>query len=349
MPDVRGVERIWSGDGAGARAARLALRPLEAVYGAVTRVRGALYDAGLLAVHDPGIPSISVGNLSVGGTGKTPVAAWVARALGDRGAHPAIVLRGYGGDEPLVHELLNPGIPVIAGADRVAGVGEARRRGADVAVLDDAFQHRRVRRAADIVLVSADRWDGRVRLLPAGPWRESLRALRRASLVLVTRKAASPETAEGVATALRGAAPDVAQATAHLAPAALRRVGEPGAIRPLDGLAGSRVLALSAIGDPTAFRRQLEVLGARVEAANFPDHHAFSVSDVSHIARRAAAADLVVCTLKDAVKLGPLWPREAPPLWYVSQRLDLEHGAAEMEALLAGVLRDRPPHIQPVG
>ncbi|HEX6058739.1 MAG TPA: tetraacyldisaccharide 4'-kinase [Gemmatimonadaceae bacterium] len=349
MPDARGVERVWFGDGAGARAARLALRPLEAVYATAIRVRGALYDAGVLAIHDPGIPSVSVGNLSVGGTGKTPVAAWVARALRDRGAHPAIVLRGYGADEPLVHELLNPGIPVIAGADRVAGVTEARRRGADVAVLDDAFQHRRVRRAADIVLVSADRWDGRVRLLPAGPWRESLHALRRASLVLVTRKAVSAEAAERVAMALLRAVPGVARATAHLAPAALRRVGDPGGIRPLDGLAGVRVLALSAIGDPASFRRQLEAQGALVDGVAFPDHHAFTAAEVARIARRAAAAGLVVCTLKDAVKLAPLWPREAPPLWYVSQRLDLERGAAEMDALLARVLGDRPPHIQPVG
>ena len=349
MPDDRMAERIWFGDGAAARAARVALTPFEVMYAAAMAARGALYDAGALAVHDPGIPAVSVGNLSVGGTGKTPVASWIARALHDRGARPAIVLRGYGADEPLVHELLNPDVPVVVAADRVAGVTEARRRGADVAVLDDAFQHRRVRRDADIVLVSADRWSGRVRLLPAGPWREPLRALRRAALVVATRKAVSAEAASRVLAVLERAAPGVPTAVALLAPASLRRVGDPGESLPLEAIAGRRVLAITAVGDPEAFRRQLEAAGGRVDPAAFADHHAYGESDVERLAERAARAEIAVCTLKDAVKLGPLWPREAPPLWYVSQRLDLERGAAALDALLSRVLRARPPHLQSVG
>ena len=349
MPDERMADRIWFGDGAGARAARLALLPFEVLYAAAMTARGALYDAGALTVHDPGIPAVSVGNLSVGGTGKTPIASWIARELRDRGARPAIVLRGYGADEPLVHELLNPEVPVVIAPDRVAGVTEARRRGADVAVLDDAFQHRRVRRDADVVLVSADRWSGRVRLLPAGPWREPLRALRRAALVVVTRKAVSADAASRVIAALERAVPGVPTAVAQLAPASLRRVGDPGSSRPLEAVAGSRVLVISAVGDPEAFRRQMEAIGGRVDAAAFGDHHAYDDADVQRLAERAARAEIVVCTLKDAVKLGPLWPREAPPLWYVSQRLDLERGAAAMDALLSRVLRARPPHLQSVG
>ena len=95
---------------------------------------------------------MSVGNLTVGGTGKTPIAAWIAAGLLARDAHPAIVLRGYGGDETLVHKRLNPTIPVITNADRVAGVIEAQRQGADVAVLDDAFQHRRVQRLGPVLI-----------------------------------------------------------------------------------------------------------------------------------------------------------------------------------------------------
>lgn len=349
MPDGRLADRIWFGDGAVARAARAALLPLELLYAAAMSARGALYDTGALTVHDPGIPSVSVGNLSVGGTGKTPVASWIARELRDRGARPAVVLRGYGADEPLVHELLNPEVPVVTAPDRAAGVTEARRRGADVAVLDDAFQHRRVRRDADVVLVSADRWSGRVRLLPAGPWREPLRALRRAALVLVTRKAVSADAAAEVVAALERAVPGVPTAIALLAPASLRRVGDPGESRPLEAIAGARVLAISAVGDPEAFRRQLEAIGGRVDAAAFGDHHAYGEADVERLAERSARAEIVVCTLKDAVKLGPLWPREAPPLWYVSQRLDLERGAAAMDALLSRVLRARPPHLQSVG
>ena len=161
------VERIWWGDDALARAARLALAPLEGAYRGVIALRGSLYDAGLLPARQTAVPAISVGNLSVGGTGKTPVAAFVASELRARGGKPAIVLRGYGGDEPLVHATLNPGVPVVVSPDRVAGVAEARVLGADVAVLDDAFQHRRAERWADVVLISADRWTDDRRLLPA--------------------------------------------------------------------------------------------------------------------------------------------------------------------------------------
>src|SRR5690349_18685175 len=157
MAEATLIERVWFGTDAWARGGRLALAPLEAVYGAAVTLRGKLYDAGILRTRETAIPAVGVGNLSVGGTGKTPFAAWIARALANRGARPAIVLRGYGEDEPLVHRVLNPTIPVIVAADRVRGTVQARSTGADIAVLDDAFQHRRARRRADIVLVSADR------------------------------------------------------------------------------------------------------------------------------------------------------------------------------------------------
>src|SRR5215211_769933 len=185
------IERLWFGADALASVARAALLPAERVFGGIVGARDVLYDAGWLPSQATTIPVVSIGNLTVGGTGKTPIAAWVAAGLARRGAQPAIVLRGYGDDEPLVHRILNPMIPVIVDADRTAGVEEAARRGADIVVLDDAFQHRRVQRIADLVLVSADRWTPTVRLLPAGPWREPLRAIRRATLVIVTRKAAN--------------------------------------------------------------------------------------------------------------------------------------------------------------
>jgi tetraacyldisaccharide 4'-kinase len=273
----------------------------------------------------------------------------VAAALAARGARPAIVLRGYGGDEPLVHAAINPDVPVVVSADRVVGAVEARRLGADVAVLDDAFQHRRARRAADVVLISADLWRGRPRLLPAGPWREPLGALRRASLVLVTRKAAALADALALLERARAAAGAVPGAVAHLAPDGLRRAGAGADERAsLSVLDGARVLAVSAIGDPDAFARQLRGLGAVVEQHSvFADHHAFSAADAERLARHAANAEQVVCTLKDAVKLGPLWPREAPPLWYVSQRVTVERGQDELDRVLDLVLAARtntPPH-----
>src|SRR5205814_8574633 len=134
-------------------------------------VREAVYAAGVLARHDPVLPTLSVGNVTVGGTGKTPVAAWIATELIERGARPAIVLRGYGDDEPLVHARLNPTVPVIVAADRVQGIARARDAGATIAVLDDAFQHRQVSREADVVLECAERWSPAPRLLAAGPLR----------------------------------------------------------------------------------------------------------------------------------------------------------------------------------
>jgi tetraacyldisaccharide 4'-kinase len=340
---------VWDGRGPLAVAARLTLAAPAAAYGLVVSLRNELYRRGILPSVAPAIPALSVGNLTVGGTGKTPVAAWFAAELGTRGERPAVVLRGYGGDEPLVHELLNPDVPVVTAPDRVAGVREARRRGADVAVLDDAFQHRRLRRTADIVLVSADRWTGRVRLLPAGPWREPLRALRRATMVVVTRKAATVEATERVLGALAEAAPGVPGAVAHLAPAALRRVGAAGEMRPFATIAGTPVLAIAAVGDPTAFRRQLEAAGAHVETAFFADHHAYTTVDVERLAARAGTSDAAICTLKDAVKLAPLWPRAAAPLWYVSQRLELERGAGAMDVIITATLNARPPHLHPAG
>src|SRR4051794_15640030 len=203
------VDRVWYGRDAVAAATRTALLPFERLFGGIVGARDILYDAGWLPALDTPIPAVSVGNLTVGGTGKTPVSAWLARGLAARGARPAIVLRGVGGDEPLVHRALNPDIPVFTGADRVAVVREAAAMGADIAVLDDAFQHRRVGRLADLVLVSADRWTDNVRLLPAGPWREPLRAIRRATLVIVTRKSADDATVAHVHERLSEVAPAI--------------------------------------------------------------------------------------------------------------------------------------------
>jgi tetraacyldisaccharide 4'-kinase len=340
MPDLTAVaERVWYGRDAGATLARAALSPLALLFRAGVAARAAAYDARDGAALPA--PSVSVGNLTVGGTGKTPVAAWVAARLLARGARPAIVLRGYGGDEPRVHELLNPGAVVVASGDRVAGAREAVSRGADVLVLDDAFQHRRARRDVDLVLVSADRWTGEARLLPAGPFREPLAALRRATAVVVTRKAAPLARAEAVAAAVGASAPGRPVAIVSLPLDALRPWGGEEPERPLAWLAGRRVLAVAAVGDPGAFFAQLAGAGAAVERAPFRDHHAFSPTEVAALALRRAGVEIVVCTLKDAVKLGPLWPRLAPPLWYVSQRVAVERGAESLDALLETLLAAR--------
>jgi tetraacyldisaccharide 4'-kinase len=344
MHSSRIAEWLWYGEGRLARLARLGLAPLEAVYASVVALRGALYAVDILSARKPRVPAVSVGNLEVGGTGKTPIAAWIAQQLACRGASPAVVLRGYGGDEPLVHARLNPAIRIVVSADRRVGVARAAELGADVAVLDDAFQHRRVRRAADVVLVSAERWTSGRRLLPAGPLREPPTALRRATAIVVTRRMATAARADDIAGELRRIAPRVPQAQVYLALSGVCDA-DSGRAMPLTMLDGSRVLAISAIGDPESFVGQLVQAGADVRAANFPDHYAFAARDAQRLANAVEDGMLAVCTLKDAVKLAPLWPRQAPQLWYVSQRIDVEGGHDVLDAALTAVLRAR--HLQP--
>jgi tetraacyldisaccharide 4'-kinase len=334
----RAIERIWAADGPAA----WALTPLSWLFGLATGTRNLLFDLGVLRAHDLGLPAVSVGNISVGGTGKTPVSAWVAAQLVGMGARPAILLRGYGGDEPLVHARLNPGVPVIANADRVAGAAEAKAQGATVLVLDDAFQHRRAARDLDLVLVAAEQGEAH-RLLPAGPLREGRRALRRAQLVIVTRKSSSMAEAERVAAGWTGFAGAPPTAVLSLTPGPLRPLEPSGASLPLVTVAGKRVLAVSAIGAPAAFEAQLRAAGAVVESAAYPDHHAFSAADVAALVQRATATDLTVCTLKDAVKLGPQWPRQATGVWYLSQAVEVERGGASLREALHRLV----PEFQP--
>lgn len=338
------AERLWWSDDATAVIARTALAPLSMLYGAVMAVRGRLYDRGVLRTRPLALPALAVGNLSVGGTGKTPVAAWAASALAGRGAHPAILLRGYGDDEPLVHRTLNPGVPVLIDPDRVQGASKAAALGADLVVLDDAFQHRAAGRVADLVLVSADQWPNRWRLLPAGPAREPLGALRRATVAMVTRKAATPEAARVVAQAIARAAPGVPVAVAYLAPQDVCDAS--GGTQALASLAGRSPLAITSIADPRAFAAQLVHAGIAPRLVVYPDHHDFSEDEVVRLARDAGAAGGALCTLKDHVKLAPLWPRGGPPLLYVSQRVHIESGAEAVDAALTAVLAARTPPTQ---
>ena len=333
------VEWLWWGARPGARAARAALTPASLAFGAIVRVRNALYDRKLISARGPRVPTVSVGNLTVGGTGKTPVSSWLAMQLQARGAHPAIVLRGYGDDEPRVHARLTPNLPVIVNANRLDAIARAAALGADVAVLDDGFQHRRVMRVADIVLVSANVPEGPVRMLPSGPHREGMAALRRASLVIVTRKAASLARAQAVMASVARAAPEVPAAIVHLALDAVHFEGRASA--PLASLAQRRVLAIAGVGNAAALGEQLRQAGAVVRLRAYGDHHAFTSADAQTLAGDLEADELALCTLKDAVKLLPLWPREAAAIGYVSQAVIVEENGEAIGAILELVVHAR--------
>ncbi len=305
------IRWLWTSRRLDARLARAALLPLAALWRSWSLVRVLSYRRGWLAVHDLPLPSVAVGNLTVGGSGKTPIAIWIARYFAARGRTPAVLLRGYGGgDEALVHARAVPGGQVVADPDRVAGAERALARGATVLVLDDAYQRLDVRRDLNVLVVSAEttravRWP-----LPAGPWREDLSQAARADFVIVTRKRASREAAEVLAAELRSAT-RCPIAIAHLGLSRLEGLRSGQSVPP-STLAGRRVVAASAIADPEAFVAQTKATGAAVQVATWNDHHDYRPEDIAWLAHAARRADHLVITEKDAVKLRERWPSDAP-------------------------------------
>jgi tetraacyldisaccharide 4'-kinase len=327
---------LW-GDGAAARVARLPLVPLAGVYWGGMKLRAAGYQRGWRTTHRLPLPVVAVGNLSVGGTGKTPLAAWVARYCADRGRAPGILLRGYGADEPLVHRRLVPQAIVVADPDRVAGARRALEQGARVLVLDDAFQLLEVARDLNIAVVSAESAAGSPWPLPAGPWRERWDALDRADIVVVTRKRASVGAAETLAgrLALRGG-PRRPVCVACLAVDRLEGM-ETGTRHDLALLADRRVVAAAGIADPDAFAAQLAAAGARVQLVAYQDHHPYRDADVTRLVRAAAGAYVVV-TEKDAVKLRGRWPGHTPEPLVAGLAVRWEQNARALEQALEAVL-----------
>jgi tetraacyldisaccharide 4'-kinase len=340
---VRGaslVRRWWAGEaGAVGRVASLLAWPLELVFRTAVAVRNRLYHRGVLRTLAAPIPVLAVGNLTVGGTGKTPVAAWLVRRLAELGRRPALVARGYGRDELLLHARWNPSCPVIAAPDRIVGVRAAAAGGADVAVLDDGFQHRRLGRDADVVLLAAETpFPGR--LLPRGPYREPAEALGRAALVVVTRKAAPEARAVVLAERLEAELPGRPLARAALLPAAWQHLDGTAADPPRPPL-----LVATAVAEPETVLVTVRAALARSAAAGapvpaprlkaYPDHHAFDEADVAALARAAGAGTLIV-TEKDAVKLEPHASR-LPSVRVLALELRWEAGEDVVEALLARV------------
>lgn len=331
------IVRWWAGEtGWPGRLLLAALAPAEALYAGAVAARALAYRRGWAPVDSPGVPIISVGNISVGGTGKTPFTAWIAAQLKTRGRTPAVVLRGYGADEVRVHRELNPNVPVFTGARRSAAVRRAIAAGCDVALLDDAFQHRAVHRDLDIVLLAAESWASRRRLLPRGPWREPISALHRADLLVVTRKSCPTERAERVAQ-------DVAQfgvpfALCHFAPSHFTALGAGHVRLPLDAVRGRAVLAVASLADPAPFAAQLRAMGAVTELIAYPDHHPFSAADVASLLNAGGPRTLIV-THKEAVKLRPLMPAGAPVL-VLHQEVRIEQGREQIEQALSTALRE---------
>ncbi|MCX7013588.1 MAG: tetraacyldisaccharide 4'-kinase [Candidatus Sumerlaeota bacterium] len=349
--------------GAAERAAAAALAGLSGLYRPFMAARARAYRAGLLRSRSLSRPVVCVGNLTMGGTGKTPIAADMAQILQTFGHRPAVVSRGYranrprdeivvvsegrgpivppglAGDEPYLLASLLSGIPVVIGADRWrAGRTAIERLGATIVVLDDGFQHLRLRRDFDLVALDASQDPASMRLLPRGPMREDYRALGRASAIALTRveRSRHADAWRTIAERWGGGAPVF---PVRFVPVALVADCGRGPLLALDELRERRTLVLSAIARPERFRRMVESLGAAVRAEKaFPDHHRYTAEDMKEIRSLAArrGASWIVTTDKDAVKLHGF--AGAPPPIY-SLRIAPDFGATRDEFI--ALLRSR--------
>lgn len=328
-----------------ATAARAGLRLASWPYGLGAWTRNRLFDRGWKRVNRAAVPVVSVGNLTLGGTGKTPCVEWVARYFCERGVQVAIVSRGYGAqagrnDEAMVLEENLPDVPHLQGADRFA---EARRAveelESELVVLDDGFQHRRLHRDLDIVLIDATHPPARDRLFPRGTLREPASGLGRAHAILLTRCDQVPASeVEAIRNWLKRRWPRTPVATAEHRPVALVR-GE-GESEPAEMLAGRTVGAFCGIGNPAAFRRTLKAMGAAVaEFRAYRDHHGYARADVEDLTRWAGTLPvgaLIATTQKDWVKLR-VNELAGRPLWAVRIGLSFRDGEAEFAAVLERV------------
>ena len=301
------------------------LSPLSALYGRALALRAGWYASGRLASHALPRPTISVGNLTLGGTGKTPFVEFLARRLRFEGWRPAILSRGYGrrsrgvvvvsagegalvppdegGDEPVALARSTSGVLVVVGERRVDAARRAADLGADLFLLDDGFQHLAVRRDVNLLLLDAREPFGGGRLAPAGRLREPIAAARRADAFVFTRvdRGAPPPDAIRQLQRLRPGAPIF---HARIRPSDLR--DENGA--PLDAAAfgDRRLIAVSGVANPAEFAATLSELGLRPEErVEFRDHQRYGERQLARIrdAAERAGASLVVTTEKDAVKL----------------------------------------------
>jgi tetraacyldisaccharide 4'-kinase len=311
MPVDSYIQQIWYGQ---RRFASLLLLPLSWVFGTVVTLRRVCFRLGICKSFRVARPVIVVGNITVGGTGKTPLVVWLAQALRKSGQTPGVIARGYrgraehwplvvsadtdpglGGDEAVLLARLTHGI-VVAGPDRVAAARKCVELGATVVISDDGLQHYRLRRDFEIAVVDGGRGVGNARMLPAGPLREPSRRLRAVDAVLVNEKPARTRRISRLNQKI--AAGEIGRWTAkfRLVAAAAHNLVS-GESRPLTAFANRRVHAVAGIGNPWSFFDDLRTQGLLVDARPLRDHADLTAADF-----RFGDADPVLMTEKDAVK-----------------------------------------------
>ncbi len=334
------MRKAWTGESG------LGFQFAATLYGLGHDARNLLYDVGILESRGMPIPVISVGGLTAGGSGKTPVSAAVAGWLVEGGRRPAVITGGIP-DEAAVHRMLNPDLTVVDLRDRRSAVLRAMRSGAGVAVLDSGFQHRRVRSELQVLCVdvSSALLPGR-RRLPAGPFRDRWSSLDRAHAVVLVRRETGKNAAEREAETqtllaeIGTVAPGTLACSCVLRPTGIRAAN---AVAESISPSGDSV-AVAGVMWPESFFDALDELGVPVTSRlAFRDHEPYGSRQLDAI--RKAAAEGIVCTLKDAVKLGPLLADDVP-VWYLAEEAVWESGERRLRR---GVLRTafaRPPRVQ---
>ncbi len=298
-----------------AACARSGLLLASLPYAAAVRARNFLFDAGIKRIERASVPVFSVGNLSVGGTGKTPFVEWLVGQLLSLGERPGILSRGYGSrpgasnDEARLLAENLAGVPHVQQADRVEGARRAVAQGVSCLVLDDGFQHRRLDRNLDIVLIDCSRPFGYGHQLPRGGLREGISGLRRADWVVMTRgELLEPEAATALRARLQALVPDERILDSRMQVVGVDPLAE-GPQRPPSWLSGRKLYLAAGIGNPQAFEANVRQQGAVVVGTRwFRDHMAYAEAQLRELeaACQASGAETLLVTQKDAVKLRPL-------------------------------------------
>jgi tetraacyldisaccharide 4'-kinase len=322
------------------------LRLAEVPYTWAVRWRNRRYQTGAARIHRVDVPVVSVGNLTLGGTGKTPMVEWLARWFRRRDVRVTVISRGYGAeagwqnDEALELQRKLPDVPHLQDPDRVAAARVAVEEfQCQLILLDDAFQHRRIGRDLDVVLLDALEPFGFGHVFPRGTLREPLCGLRRADVVALSRAdMLDPTQREEIWHAVRRHAPGATRIEVTHAARTLVSCG--GQEEPLDSFTGRPVAAFCGIGNPAGFRHTLETCGYEVAGfREFSDHHAYTRADVESLASWAGGLDVaaVLCTHKDLVKLD-IDQLGRRPLRAIRIALELLSGREALEAKLVALL-----------
>lgn len=346
---------IISGRRRDARAstARVLLRTGALGYRMAVSVRNGLYNHRVLKAYRADVPVLCIGNLTTGGTGKTPLVVWLCRHVKAKQLRCAILSRGYKtqkgelSDEPALLAAQCPDAPVVVNPDRVAGATEAiSRHGAQILVMDDGFQHRRLARDLDIIAIDATNPFGYGRVLPAGLLREPIGGLKRAHAAVLTRCDQVPEDVlSRIEDEIRQVNRNLVIARSIHAPTAIRTAQETDV--PLDQMRDKRVFAFCGIGNPQAFFRTIERLGATVTGSCvFEDHYRYTADDLKAIREQAQnlKTTLILTTQKDwtkAVKAGKM--EKEPTMAYLAVDMRLTAGEESIIALIDRALDGRIP------